>query len=117
MDTVLDAKFATLYEDKVLRKISENSFDLLMINYNQERQQAGERLAELEKKQAAIQKKFLDITKWTKLIRNCLSLKTIDWGLLEELIDHIEIGERKIIDGKKQQDIKIVYKFVGSLDE
>lgn len=115
--TELDGKFATLYEDKVLRKISENSFDLLMINYNQERQQAGERLAELEKKEAAIQKKFLDIAKWTKLIRSCLGLKTIDRELLEELIDHIEIGERKVIDGKKQQDIKIVYKFVGSLDE
>lgn len=113
----LDGKFATLYEDKVLRKISENSFDLLMMGYNQERQQAGKRLAELEKKQAAIQKKFLDIAKWTKLIRNCLGLKTIDRELLEELIDHIEIGERKIIDGKKQQDIRIVYKFVGSLDE
>lgn len=115
--TGLDAKFAMLYEDKVLRKISESSFATLMSGYSQERQQTEQRLAELEKKLAGIQKKFLDISKWTKLIRDCLGLKNIDRALLEELIDHIEIGERKVIDGIKQQDIKIVYKFVGSLEE
>ena len=113
----LDGKFAALYEDKVLRKISESNFAMLMGGYSQERQQAEQRLAELEKKQATIQKKFLDITKWTKLIRGCLGIKTIDRELLEELVDHIEVGKHKVIDGIKQQDIKIVYKFVGSLDE
>ena len=29
------------------------------------------------------------------------------------LIDHIEIGEKKIVNGQKEQEIRIHYKFVG----
>lgn len=117
MITGLDSKFAELYEDRVLRKISESSFEHQISRYNQERKQAEQKLKELEKKQTVIQKSFLDISKWMQLIRDCIGLKTIDRELLEELVDYIEIGEHKVIDGIKQQDIKIVYKFVGSFDE
>ncbi|MGY3666313.1 MAG: DUF4368 domain-containing protein [Roseburia sp. 1XD42-69] len=28
-------------------------------------------------------------------------------------MDHIEVGERSVIHGQRQQDIKIFYRFVG----
>ena len=42
-----------------------------------------------------------------------LDVQELDREIVEELIDHIEIGERSIIDGQRHQDIKIFYRFVG----
>lgn len=38
----------------------------------------------------------------------------MDRDLLETLIEKIEIGERKVENGVKTQDIRIFYKFIGS---
>ena len=35
---------------------------------------------------------------------------------LDELIDHIEIGERTVVDGHRRQDIKVFYRFVGLVE-
>ena len=37
----------------------------------------------------------------------------LDRDIVDELIDHIEIGERSVIEGQRRQDIKIFYRFVG----
>lgn len=50
---------------------------------------------------------------WTALVRKHLNLDVLDRTVIDELIDHIEIGERAIVDGAMQQDIKIFYRFVG----
>ena len=51
--------------------------------------------------------------KWASIIKKYLDLQELDRETIDELIDHIEIGERTVIDGQKQQDIKIFYRFVG----
>ena len=53
--------------------------------------------------------------KWASIIKKYLDLQELDRETVDELIDHIEIGERTIIDGQKQQDIKIFYRFVGEV--
>ena len=40
-------------------------------------------------------------------------MQELDREIVEELIDHIEVGERSVIDGQRQQDVKIFYRFVG----
>ena len=42
-----------------------------------------------------------------------LDVQGLDRDIVDELIDHIEIGERSVIDGQRHQDIKIFYRFVG----
>ena len=54
--------------------------------------------------------------KWASIIKKYLDLQELDRETIDELIDHIEIGERTVIDGQKQQDIKIFYRFVGKID-
>ena len=51
--------------------------------------------------------------KWAASIRKCLSLEELDRDIVDELIDHIEIGERTVVNGQRHQDIKIYYRFVG----
>ena len=42
-----------------------------------------------------------------------LDLDALERSVIDELIDHIEIGERTVVDGQRRQDIKVFYKFVG----
>ena len=49
----------------------------------------------------------------TKSYGRKIALDGVDREIVEELIDHIEIGERSVIDGQRHQDIKIFYRFVG----
>ena len=53
--------------------------------------------------------------KWASIIKNIWICRELDRETIDELIDHIEIGERTVIDGQKQQDIKIFYRFVGEV--
>ena len=36
-------------------------------------------------------------------------------AVVDELIDHIEVGERFVTDGHTHRDIKIFYRFVGQI--
>ena len=53
---------------------------------------------------------------WTAIIRKYLDLQELDRAAIDELIDHIEIGERTIVDGQRRQDIKVFYRFVGLVE-
>lgn len=53
------------------------------------------------------------IHNWTAIIRKYSDLQEVDRTIVEELIDHIEVGERTNIDGQRHQDIKVFYRFVG----
>ncbi|MCI9349028.1 MAG: DUF4368 domain-containing protein [Oscillibacter sp.] len=39
---------------------------------------------------------------WVAIIRKYLDLSELDRSTIDELIDHIEIGERSIVDGQRK---------------
>lgn len=111
----LEQLTARLYEDKVSGVISEAAFASLIGRNEQERLQKTERLEQLLTEMSKVQQETDSIQKWSDTIRKYLSLQELDHETVEELIDHIEIGERSVIDGHKHQDITIYYRFVGAV--
>jgi len=107
---------AKLYEDKISGAISENTFVVLMQKNEQERLAKSERLNELLPEVERAEQETAAIQNWVALIKKHLNLQELDRTVIDELIDHIEIGERTNIDGKMRQDIKVFYRLVGSLD-
>lgn len=93
--------------------ISEASFSLLIQKNEQERIQKSERLDTLLAGERKSRQDIANIGQWAGTIRQYLDLQELNREIIEELIDHIEIGERTIIDGQRHQDIKIYYRFVG----
>lgn len=104
---------AELYEDKVTGKISADAFSTLMQKSEAERKEKAARFDTLSAQLKTRNSKEIDITTWIKTIRKYLNLETLHRAVIDELIDHIEIGEKQVIDGKRTQDIKIFYNFVG----
>ena len=107
---------AKLYEDKISGTVSADSFSVLMQRNETERQEKIARLEALLPEVNRVDKKTADVQTWMAHIRKYLDLKELDRGIVEELIDHIEIGERTVIDGQRRQEIKVFYRFVGLVD-
>lgn len=109
----LEQMIAKLYEDKGAGTISVDTFAVLVQNAERERQQKTERLSQLQAKIDRHEQNCANIQQWAALIRRHLSLQELDRETVEELIDHIEIGERAVVNSQKRQDVKIYYRFVG----
>ncbi|WP_242622501.1 DUF4368 domain-containing protein [Intestinimonas timonensis] len=109
----LEHMTAKLYEDKVSGIINNDTFAVLIQKSEQERIQKAERLEVLLAEERKAQQEVENIRQWAGIVRRYLDVQELDREIVEELIDHIEIGERSIIDGQRHQDIKIFYRFVG----
>ena len=109
----LEHMTAKLYEDKVSGIINNDTFAVLIQKSEQERLQKAERLEVLLAEEQKDRQEVENIRQWAGIIRRYLDVQELDREIVEELIDHIEIGERSVIDGQRQQDIKIFYRFVG----
>ena len=56
-----------------------------------------------------------DIAAWLDLVRNYADIKELDRVVLGELVEKITVGEAQVIDGVKNIDITIYYRFVGAV--
>jgi len=104
---------ADLYEDKVAGKISASAFAILMEKNEQECQHKKARRDELRTELTAIQEKILSISKWAEVVGKHIHLTELDRAAIDELIDRVEIGESVHVDGKRQQEVKVYYRFIG----
>ena len=112
----LEDMTARLYEDKISGTIDAGTFAALIGRYEQERLEKSERLEMLEQEIRSAERENAAISEWTERIRKYMDLHQIDREIIDELIDHIEIGEREVVDGQRRQSVKIFYRFVGLLD-
>lgn len=106
---------AKLYEDKVTGVISTDSFSVLIQKSEQERLEKTERMEKLQSEINRYKQYSANIQKWADMIHKYLNLQELDRDIVEELIDHIAIGEKTIINGQRHQDINIYYRFVGRI--
>ena len=109
----LEKLLQSIYEDKIKGKIPEALCIELMNKYQMERTEKSSQLQELEHQLDENQVVQNDVQEWVNLIRQYSNIETLDRETLLRLIDKIEIGEQKIVNGQKEREIKIHYKFVG----
>ena len=107
--TDMAAKF---YEDKINGVINTDTFRMLMQKHEQERIEKAERLDVLTSEVERATQSTADAQNWIKLIRKYSGLEYLDREIIEELIDHIEIGETETVNGKRIRNITIHYRFV-----
>ena len=112
----LESITAKLYEDKYGGKISDSTFTVLAKKNEQERLNKAERLEALLSEVEQVQKKEASIQDWAAGIRKYLDLQELHRETIEDLIDHIEIGESYRVGSKRLRDIKVYYRFVGLVE-
>ena len=112
----LEELTARLYEDKINGVISQDAFTVLIQKNEQERLSKTERLDTLLPEIQEAERREAAIREWTVNIGKYLSFQELNREIVDQLIDHIEIGERTLADGHYRQSVKIFYRFVGQLD-
>jgi len=84
-----------------------------MQNYDTERLATESQLANLEATECEATEKLEGLHKWIHLIKETAEVTELNRDLLLNLIEKIEIGEKRMVDGVKVQDVVIHYRFVG----
>jgi site-specific DNA recombinase len=114
----LDRLFSSLYEDKVMERITERNFEMMSGKYQKEQLEIEARLREVTETLNESYEKSQGIRDFLSLIRNYQGLKELDATVVNALIDKILVSEReKSADGTVKQEIKIYYKFIGFVGE
>jgi DNA invertase Pin-like site-specific DNA recombinase len=106
-----------LYEDKVSGVISESTFIKLMEKNEKERSRYQAQYDEQNGRLTAINEKILSVSRWAEVIRKHIHLEDLTRADVEELIDHIEVGESDYSSGHRVQEIRIYWRFVGCLTD
>ena len=111
----LDLKLEQLYEDKITGDITAETFAKLAATAEAERADISDKVTMLEQGTQEAKARLGDIQNWIRLIKENAAVSDVDRNLIDTLIERVDIGESRIEDGVKVQDVGIVYKFVGNL--
>ncbi|MCI8406397.1 MAG: DUF4368 domain-containing protein [Oscillospiraceae bacterium] len=74
----------------------------------------AERLALLQEQLKRAEKENAAQIEWAATLQKYLNLQVLDRTAVDEVIDHIEVGERADAGGKHRQNVKVFYQFADS---
>ena len=115
--TVLKRIIKKLYEDFAADLLDSESYHSMLTEYTQEQKQITARLAVIEAELSVEGNDEQNVQKLKVVLDEYLNIETLTANMLNQLIERIEIGHTVKVDGCRQQEITIVYRFIGTADE
>lgn len=113
----LERLMQNLYEDKCAGTIPQTVFQTLMKKYETERAEKAGMIPDLERKVKSHLENRQDADHWTEMIRRYTEITELDETILFELVERIEVGDTKKVNGIRVCDIKVHYRYVGNIDD
>lgn len=113
----IDDLFLNLYTDKAKGILSEQRFLKLTSAMEQKQEANRKRLQDLSLLIRRTESQESDVQTFIHEIRQYAAIQELDEAMLHRLISRIVVGEMKKVDGQKQQEVKIIYNFVGEIPE
>ena len=113
----LDDLFVKLYEDRAKNAVSERNYTMLSGRYQDEQLQLEAEVTKLKSELNKTVDARANALAWISLVREYTDMTELTAPMLNELIDKIVVHEAtKDENGKRKQDIEIIYRFVGKID-
>lgn len=106
-----------LYEDRIKGTVPETVFGTLLKKYEIQQAEIAAAIPELKSKIQNGRECFDNTAMWVKQICKYTKIEAVDEAILIELVERIEVKEPQLIDGNMVYDIKIVYRYVGDVDD
>ena len=94
----------------------EERFNLLAQNYEAEQCELKQKVEMLKTNLSSTEESEKNIAKFIAIVKSYTEVTELTPGILNSFIDKIFIGAQSRIDGKRKQDVKIVYKLVGAVN-
>ena len=105
-----------LYEDNVNGRITNERFDFLAKSYEDEGNDLKIKIQELKNALAASVQDEENLLKFLKVVKSYTEIEELTPEILNSFIEKIYIGETEKYDGRKMQEVEIIYKFVGAIN-
>lgn len=112
----LDMLFKRLYEDMVSGRISNERFDLLSADYENEQKQIKAEITRLQNLIDKGKQERYDLNQFLKNVRKYTDPETLTAEMVNELIDKILVHAPDKSSGHRTQKIEIYYKAVGIIN-
>lgn len=105
-----------LYEDNVSGRITDERFDFLAKSYEDEGNDLKTKIQELKNALASSVQEEEKLSKFLKVVKSYTEIEELTPEILNSFIEKIYIGETEKYDGRKMQEVEIIYKFVGAIN-
>ena len=105
-----------LYEDNVSGRITDERFDFLAKSYEEEGNDLKQKTIELQNALSASVQDEEKLSKFLKVVKTYTEIQELTPEILNSFIEKIYIGETERYDGRKMQEVEIIYKFVGAIN-
>jgi len=113
--TEVDKVLAKLYEDNALGKISDERFEGLYSNYENERKELVSNISTLEIEILNAEQETYDLKKFLKVIRQCTNLEKLTPEIVNTLIKRIDVHAPEEKFKHKRVKIDIHFTAVGMI--
>lgn len=105
-----------MYEDKLSGVIDADTFKRMSQKYREEQTRLIAEVKQLESELDECKSVKKDLSGWMERIKECLTINSLTRAIVVELIDKITVSETYKVDGERNIDISINYKFGCILD-
>lgn len=114
----IDKLFMSLYEDKAKGILTEQRFVMMTKQLEQEQNQAKERMQDIMEELSLADDMGKDIIRlFIDEIGQYAAITGLDEIIVHRLIHKVVVSEKQVVDGEKVQKVRIVYNFVGNIEE
>ena len=105
-----------LYEDNVCGRIPDERFDFLAKSYEDEGNELKTKIQEFKNALASSVQDEEKLSKFLKVVKSYTGIEELTPEILNSFIEKIYIGETEKYDGRKMQEVEIIYKFIGAIN-
>ena len=105
-----------LYEDNVCGRITDERFDFLAKSYEDEGNDMKTKIQEFKNALASSVQDEEKLSKFLKVVKSYTEIEELTPEILNSFIEKIYIGETEKYNGRKMQEVEIIYKFIGAIN-
>ena len=113
----LDLLFQRIYEDNVSGKISDERFEMLSANYETEQAELKQIIEKLSAEISESEEQSDNVERFISKVHKYFDLQELTPSVLNDMVKRVYVHAPQTIDGKRTQEIDIVYDLVGILPQ
>ena len=113
----LDLLFQRIYEDNVSGKISDERFEILSSNYENEQAELKQIIEKLSDEISETEEQSDNVERFISKVHKYFDLQELTPSVLNDMVKRVYVHAPQTVDGKRTQEIDIVYDLVGILPQ
>ena len=113
----IDRVINQLYEDRVANRLSPERFARMLATYEAEQNTLRSKCDAFRAEITAARTTSDKAKQFIRVVKRFTEMQELTPEIVATLIERVEVGQAQVVDGEKKQEIRIVYNFIGNIQE